>query len=160
MSDSVQPKPEGYSNVTAYLIVNDAQKAIDYYGRVFGAEEIFRLQTEDGAIGHAEIQIGDAKVMLADEVPEMNIKSPATIGGSSVGLLIYVENADTVFEKALSEGAVEFKPMCDQFYGDRAGTFDDPFGHRWTVASRLENISHDEVKKRFEDMMSGQIEIS
>lgn len=155
MTDRVEPTPSEYSGVTPYLVVRDAPKAIEFYQTVFGAEERLRLAAPDGSIGHAELRIAGGVVMLADEVPDMDIKAPPTIGGSSVGLMIYVDDADAVFEAALSAGATQFKPMCDQFYGDRCGTIDDPFGHRWTIASRIEEIDHAEIQQRFEDLFGG-----
>ena len=147
--------PDGYTSITCYLIIQGADKAIDFYRQVFGAEELLRLPGEDGRIAHAELQIGNARVMLADEYPEMDIRAPATLGGSAVGLMLYVEDADAVFDAAIKAGATEFKPLCDQFYGDRSGTIDDPFGHRWTIATRTDDVSHDEVRKRYDEMMSG-----
>lgn len=152
MIDNVDPVPKDYLGVTAYLVINGAAAAIEFYKRVFGAEETLRLAAPDGSIGHAELRIADGVVMLADEVPDMDIKAPPTIGGSSVGLMLYVADPDAVFDAAIEAGATQFKPMCDQFYGDRSGTFDDPFGHRWTVACRREEIDHAEILKRFEDL--------
>ena len=152
MSEKVNPTPASYSGVTAYLVIRGAGDAIEFYKKVFGAEEQLRLAAPDGSIGHAELQIAGGVVMLADEVPDMDIKAPPTIGGSATGLMIYVEDADAVFSAAVSAGAKEFKPVCDQFYGDRSGTFDDPFGHRWTVASRIEDVTHAEVAQRFQDL--------
>ena len=155
MSQNVKPTPDGYTSVTSYLIVKGAVDAIQFYKKIFGAEEILRLQTPDGTIGHAELQIGDAKIMIADECPEMDILGPDSGGGTSVGLLLYVDDVNTVFNAALDAGARMFKPLCDQFYGDRAGTIEDPFGHRWTIATHIEDVPHDVVQQRFEDMMSG-----
>nr|AKB95210.1 lactoyl glutathione lyase [uncultured bacterium] len=152
MSENVNPIPAGYSGVTAYLVIRGANDAIEFYKQVFGAEEQLRLAAPDGSIGHAELQIAGGVVMLADEVPDMDIKAPPTIGGSATGLMIYVEDADAVFSAAIAAGAKQFKPICDQFYGDRSGTFDDPFGHRWTVASRIEDVTHAEVAQRFQDL--------
>ena len=152
MSDEVQSIPDQYPGATPYLVVREAARAIEFYRQVFGAEEILRLASPDGSIGHAELKIGGGMVMLADEVPKMDIKAPPTIGGSSVGLLLYVEDADAVFQAALDAGATQFKPICDQFYGDRSGTIDDPFGHRWTIASRIEDLDNDELQKRFEEL--------
>jgi PhnB protein len=152
MIDNVNPTPEEYSGVTAYLVVKGASAAIEFYKKIFQAEEVLRLAAPDGSIGHAELILAGGVVMLADEVPDMDIKAPPTIGGSSVGLMVYVEDPDAVFDAAIAAGATQFKPMCDQFYGDRCGTFDDPFGHRWTVASRREEIDRTEILKRFEDL--------
>lgn len=152
MTDNVNFVPDTYRGVTAYLVITDAAAAIDFYTKVLGAEEKLRLAAPDGSIGHAELSIAGGVVMLADEVPDMDIKSPATLGGSGTGLLIYVPDPDAVFETALEAGATQFKPVADQFYGERSGTFDDPFGHRWTVACRRENITNEEIKQRFDDL--------
>ncbi|MCP4170920.1 MAG: VOC family protein [Fuerstiella sp.] len=152
MSENMNSVPPEYSGVTAYLVVRDAPKAIDFYKAVFDADEILRLAAPDGSIGHAELRIAGGVVMLADEVPDMEIKAPPTIGGSSVGLMIYVEDPDAVFNAAIDAGAEQFKPMCDQFYGDRSGTLDDPFGHRWTIASRIESVTPADIAQRFEEL--------
>ena len=152
MSEKVNAVPPEYLGVTAYLVIRDAPKAIEFYKKVFDAEEVLRLAAPDGSIGHAELRIAGGVVMLADEVPDMEIKAPPTIGGSSVGLLIYVEDADAVFDGAIAAGAEQFKPVCDQFYGERSGTLDDPFGHRWTIASRTENITPADIAQRFEEL--------
>lgn len=138
--------------VTAYLVCQDAEKAIAYYCDIFGAKEIYRLQMPDGMIGHAEIELAGGRFMLADEFKEMNILSPASLGGSGVGLLIYVADADQVFDAAVKSGAVVFKEITEQFYGERSGTIDDPFGHRWTIATRNEEISVAEIQSRFQDL--------
>lgn len=152
VSDSVDRVPSQYPGVVPYLVVRDAPQAIEFYKTVFGATELLRLAAPDGSIGHAELQIAGGPVMLADEVPDMDIKAPVTLGGSGTGLMVYVPDADAVFNAAIEAGAVAFKPICDQFYGDRCGTIDDPFGHRWTIASRLENITHAEILQRFQDL--------
>lgn len=149
---AVNPIPEGYSGVTAYLVIRGASEAIDFYKNVFDAKETLRLAAPDGSIGHAELELAGGFVMLADEVPDMDIKAPPTVGGSSCGLMVYFEDADAVFNKALEAGATAFKPICDQFYGERSGTIDDPFGHRWTIASKIEDLSHEEVRQKFEDL--------
>lgn len=149
MSDeSVTPAPAG---VTPYLVIKGAEKAMEYYEKVFGAKVTLRLATPDGAIGHAEMSLGGGTIMLADEAPEMNIKSPETIGGSATGLLVYVDDPDAVFDSAVESGSTEFKPVADQFYGERSGTFDDPFGHRWTVSKRTEEITYEEIERRFQE---------
>ena len=149
---SVNPVPEQYRGVIAYLIVQGASDAIRFYTEIFGAEEFMRLAAPDGSIGHAELRMAGGVVMLADEVPDMDIKAPPTIGGSSVGLMVYVEDADAVFNAAIAAGATAFKPICDQFYGDRCGTVDDPFGHRWTIASRIEELSPADVTQKFQEL--------
>ena len=144
----VNPIPEGYHSVTPYLSIKGAAKAIDYYKQVFGATELFRMAGADGKIGHAEIKIGNSPIMLADEFPEMEFVSPQTLGGSPIGLMIYVDDVDTMFNQAISAGATEVKPLQDQFYGDRSGTLKDPFGHVWTVATHVEDVAPEELQKR------------
>ena len=143
----VKPIPEGYHSITPYLCINGAAQALEYYKKAFGATELFRME-HDGKIGHAEMKIGDSPFMLADEFPEMGFVSPQTLGGSPVGIMIYVADVDAVFNKAIEEGAVEKKPLQDQFYGDRSGTLTDPFGHVWTVATHKEDVSPEEIDKR------------
>jgi PhnB protein len=144
---NVKPIPEGYHSVTPYLIIEGAAAALDYYQKAFGAIERFRMAHGD-KIGHAEIKIGDSLVMLADQYPEMGFVSPKTLGGSPVGLMIYVEDVDTVFNRAIAEGGVQVKELKDQFYGDRSGTLTDPFGHVWTIATHKEDVSPEEMDKR------------
>jgi len=144
---STKPIPEGYHSVTPYLIISGAADAIEYYKKAFGATELFRMPHGD-KIGHAEIKIGDSPIMLADEYPEMGFKSPKSIGGTPVSLMIYVEDVDTVFPRAIAEGGVEMKPLQDQFYGDRSGTLTDPFGHVWTVATHMEDLTPEEMGQR------------
>lgn len=143
----VKPIPEGYHSVTPYLCIKGAVQALEYYKKAFGAIELFRME-HDGKIGHAEIKIGDSPIMLADEFPEMGFVSPQTLGGSPVGIMIYVEDVDTVFKQAIDSGGVEKKALEDQFYGDRSGTLTDPFGHVWTVATHKEDVSPEEIDKR------------
>jgi PhnB protein len=150
MANKVKPIPDGYHNVTPYLIIKDAAAAIDFYKSAFGATELMRMPQPDGRIGHAELKIGDSCIMMADEYPAMKILGPKTLGGSPVGLMLYVENADATFDKAVSLGAQVKKPMADQFYGDRSGTLEDPFGHQWTIATHQEDVSPDEMKRRME----------
>ncbi len=144
---NVKPIPEGYHSVTPYLIIKGAADAIDFYKKAFGATELFRMEHE-GQIGHAEIRIGDSPIMLADEFPQMGFKSPKTIGGTPVSLMIYVEDVDTTFKQAITSGGVQLKPLQDQFYGDRSGTLTDPFGHVWTVATHKEDVTPEEMDKR------------
>ena len=138
--------------VTAYLVCKDAAKAIQFYCDAFEAEEVYRLQMPDGMIGHAELKLAGGRFMLADEFTDMNIMSPTSLGGSGVGLMIYVDDADRVFDTAVQAGSVVFKEMTEQFYGERSGTIDDPFGHRWTIATRQEDISVEEIQRRFQDL--------
>ena len=148
MKKTVKPIPENYHAVTPYLVVQGAAKAIDFYKRIFGAQEIMRMPGPGGKIGHAEIKIGDSIIMLADEHPEMDAKSPQAFGGTPVSLLVYVTDVDNVFKQAVSAGAKELRPVKDQFYGDRSGTITDPFGHKWTVSTNVEDVSAEEMKRR------------
>jgi PhnB protein len=150
MAGAVKPIPDGFHTTTPYLIVKGAAKAIAYYKEAFGATELFRFDGPNGTIGHAELRIGDSPFMLSDECPQMGALSPETVGGSPVGFCLYVENADAVFAQALAAGATVKKPMADQFYGDRSGTVTDPFGHVWTVATHIEDVPLEEMKKRCE----------
>lgn len=150
---SVKPIPDGYTTVTPYLIIRGAAAAIDFYKSAFGATELMRLPGPEGKVMHAEIKIGSSIVMLADEFPEMGFNGPQTLGGSPVGILLYVEDADALFHKAIQAGATEKKPLADQFYGDRSGTVEDPFGHVWTVATHVEDLTQEEIDKRFAEQM-------
>lgn len=145
---NVKPIPEGYHNVTPYLFVRNAAAAIDFYKHVLGAVELVRMRGPDGRIMHAELKIGDSIVMLADENPPMGVMSPQTVGGFSVGMHVYVENADAVLQKAVDAGAKILRPIKNQFYGDRSGTVLDPFGHMWSIATHVEDVSPEEMKKR------------
>ena len=143
----VRPIPEGYHSVTPYLIVDDANAAIDFYKRAFGATELFRLPMGD-KIGHAEIKIGDSHVMIADEFPDMGHLGPNARGGTTVSLLLYVDNVDSAFGKAVAAGAKEQRPVTDQFWGDRMGTLSDPFGHQWSLATHTEDVPPQEMETR------------
>ena len=145
---SVKPIPEGYHNVTPYLFVKSAAKAIDFYKIVFAATEIMRMPGPDGRIMHAELRIGDSIVMLADENPRHGVMSPQTVGGFSVGLHVYVENVDAVVQKAVENGAKLLRPIQNQVYGDRSGSLLDPSGHMWSVATHVEDVSPEEMRKR------------
>jgi PhnB protein len=145
---AVKAIPDGYHAVTPYLIVKDAARALEFYKRAFGAQELLRMDAPDGRIGHAEIKIGDSPVMLADEFPEMDARSPKSYGGSPVSLLIYVEDVDATFRKAIAEGGTELRSLKDQFYGDRSGTFRDPYGHVWTIATHKEDVAPEEMQRR------------
>ncbi len=151
----VNPIPADYPRVTPYLIVDGASTAIDFYRSVLGANERMRMAGPDGRVGHAELDIGDSVVMLADEHLDMDIRSPRTVGGTSVTLHVYVEDADSVFARAIEAGAKALQPMEDKFYGDRAGQFEDPFGHRWNVATHVEDVTPEEMSKRAETMAAG-----
>jgi PhnB protein len=143
---------EGYHAVTPYLIIKGAAAAIDFYKKVFGATESFRMADPSGKVGHAEIKIGDSMIMLADEHPEMGYRSPQALGGSPVSIYLYVEDVDAVFKRALAAGAKETLALKDQFYGDRNGTFHDPFGHVWTVSTHKEDVSPEEMERRMAAM--------
>jgi PhnB protein len=151
----VKPIPDGYPQVTPYLCVAGAEAAIAFYSAVFGATERLRLAGPDGLIGHAELQIGDSLVMLSDEYPEMDQRSPKSLGGTPVTLSVYTDDVDAVFERAVAGGATPTRPPTDQFYGDRAGQFEDPFGHRWSVATHVEDVSPEEMARRAAEAMSG-----
>jgi len=152
---SVQPIPQGYPQVTPYLCVDGAAAAIDFYSTVFGTTERMRMPAPEGKIGHAELQLGDSVIMLADEAPEIGVRSPRSIGGTPVTLSVYVDDVDAVFDRAVSAGATPLRPVETQFYGDRSGQFEDPFGHRWSVASHVEDVSPDEMARRAAEMMGG-----
>jgi len=148
---AVKPIPDGYHAVTPYLIVQGAARAIDFYKTAFGATELMRIGGPGGKIGHAEIKIGDSAVMLADEHPDMGYRSPQSLGGAGVSLMLYVEQVDTVFKRAISAGAKELRPVVNQFYGERSGTLEDPFGHVWTVATHVEDLSAEELDRRVKE---------
>jgi PhnB protein len=150
---NVKPIPEGYPRLSPYLYVDDAQAAIDFYGEVFGTKERMRMPAPGGKIGHAELQFGDSILMLADQFPEMGARSPRTVGGSPVTLSVYVEDVDDVYQRAMRGGATEIRGVRDEFYGDRTGQFEDPFGHRWSIATHVEDVPPDEMEKRAARMM-------
>ncbi|MDT9687259.1 VOC family protein [Streptomyces sp. P9(2023)] len=150
---SVEPVPEDYPSLTPYLCVDGAEAAIDFYVSVLGAHERMRMPAPDGKIGHAELDLGSSVVMLADEFPDMGFRSPKAIGGTPVTLHAYVEDVDAVFAAALARGAKELRPVRNEFYGDRTGQFEDPFGHRWSIATHIEDVPAEEMKKRGEEAM-------
>ena len=149
----VKPIPDGYSSVTPYLIVTGAANALDYYKMAFDAQEIMRMPGPDGKIMHAELQIGSSRIMLADESPQMGHKSPQTLGGSGTGLMLYVTDVDDTFQRAVSGGGTIVQAVKDQFYGDRSGTLADPFGHQWTIATHVEDVAPEEMKRRMDEAM-------
>ena len=151
----VDPIPEGYPRVTPYLHVDGANAAIDFYGKVLGAQERFRMDGPEGTIGHAELQLGDSIIMVSDEFPDRDVRGPKSVGGTPVTISVYVEDVDSVFETALAEGATELRAVENQFYGDRTGQFEDPFGHRWSIATHVEDVPPDEMEKRAAEAMSG-----
>ncbi len=145
----VNPIPDGYPRITPYLIVDGAAEAIDFYGSVLGATQRGdRMEMPNGTIGHAELALGDSLIMLADEAPDWGAQGPRTVGGSPVTVHVYVEDVDAVFAKALAAGATERQPVTDQFYGDRSGQFEDPWGHRWNVATHVEDVPPEEMAER------------
>jgi PhnB protein len=144
----VQSVPEGYHTATPYLVVRDASLAIDFYTRAFGATELFRMPGPGGRIPHAELQIGDSRIMLSDESPEMGSRSPQTLGGTGSSVFLYVDDADAVFKQALAAGANELAALQDMFWGDRFGKLADPFGHEWSVATHIEDVTPEEMGKR------------
>jgi PhnB protein len=148
MAANVKPIPEGYHSVTPYLYVKGAANALEFYKKAFGSTEKFRMPMPDGRIGHAEIQIGNSIVMLADEHPEMGVRGPKSIGGASSSLMVYVEDVDAVAARFISAGGTVQRPIKDQFYGDRSGTFEDPFGHVWTIGTHVEDVSPEEMERR------------
>jgi PhnB protein len=150
----VKPIPDGYPQVTPYLCVDDAKAAIEFYSKVLGADERMHMPGPDGKIGHAELQLGESLIMLSDEFPEMGVRSPKALGGTPVTISVYVEDADAVFDAAVAAGATALRAVEDQFYGDRTGQFEDPFGHRWSVATHVEDVPPDEMEKRAAAAMS------
>jgi PhnB protein len=148
MTDNVKPIPDGYHTVTPYLTIKNAAAALDFYKQAFGAEECFRMTDPQGKVGHAEIRIGDSSIMLCDEFPEMGGTSPDTLGGSPVMIHLYVEQVDALVDRAVKAGGRLERPVADQFYGDRAGMVVDPFGHKWWIATHVEEVAPDEIKKR------------
>jgi PhnB protein len=150
---AIKPVPHAYHTVTPYLIVKGGTQAIEFYKKAFGAKERMRLPAPGDTIGHAELQIGDSILMLADEFPEMKALSPKTIGGTPVSLCNYVDDVDATFKQALSAGGTEMRAVQDQFYGDRSGTLEDPFGHTWTIATHIEDVSPEEMARRAQKQM-------
>jgi PhnB protein len=151
---AVKPIPDGYPPVIPYLIVDDGAKAIDFYTSVLGAKETVRMGGPDGKVGHAELQIGPSVIMLADEFPDMGALGPKSVGGSPGSIVVYVNDVDATFAKALKAGAKEMEAPTDKFYGDRMGTFEDPCGHKWNVATHVEDVPPDEMQKRAAAEMS------
>jgi PhnB protein len=152
---AVKPIPDGYHSVTPYLILDDAARALEFYKKGLGAVELMRFPAPGGKIGHAEIKIGDSPVMLADENAEMNAKSPHTIGGSPISLMIYVEDVDARVAQAVAAGAKITRPVANQFYGDRTGGVDDPYGYHWYLATHIEDVPPDELEKCAAKAMGG-----
>jgi PhnB protein len=158
MAAKVKPVPDGYHTVTPYLSIKGASDAIAFYKKAFGAEELVRMPMPDGRVGHAELQIGDSRIMLADEMPEMGdavTKSPRSLGGTTFGLALYVPDVDALFKRAVDAGAKQMRPLANQFYGERSGVVADPFGHIWTIATHVEDVSPEEMKKRMDALPKG-----
>ncbi len=153
---TVKPIPDGFHAITPYLSIKDANAAIQFYQRVFGAKVIGRISMPGGIVGHAELQIGDARIMLAEEMPEWGNKSPTTLGGSPVGIALYVPDVDATYQRALDAGAKVIEPVKDQFFGDRSGTLLDPFGHKWHILTHIEDVSFTEMQKRCDAMFAGK----
>jgi PhnB protein len=151
-----QAIPKGFHNLTSYINIKGAAEAIEFYKRAFGAKEVGRLNMPDGSVAHAELEIGDSKIMLAEENAQWGNLSPQTLGGSAVAICLYVDDVDAVFARALREGAKATGEMevKDQFYGDRAGSLTDPFGHKWSIMTHIEDVSFEEMQQRMNSMMS------
>jgi PhnB protein len=151
---NVKPIPEGYHSITPYLVVKGAAKAIDFYKKAFGAKELFRMDGPGGTVAHAELEIGDSRIMLADESPQMGYTGPTPGSHTAVGLMIYVPDVDKVAAQAVAAGIKTEREVQDQFYGDRSGNFVDPFGHRWTISTHKEDVSKEEMDRRMAAMMA------
>ena len=144
----VKAIPDGYHNACAYMIVDGAAKALEFYTRIFGATERFRMPAPGGRVGHAEITIGDSMIMLADEHPEMGARAPRSFGGSPISMMLYVQDVDATVKAAVDAGAKVVRPVENQFYGDRSGTIEDPFGHHWHISTHVEDVSPEEMERR------------
>ncbi len=151
---AVNPIPEGYHTVTPYLSISNASEAIEFYKQAFNAEEIFRLSMPNGDVGHAEIKIGHSHLMLSDTCDEAPMPSPNQLGGTSVGIYLYVEDVDALFAQALKAGATVIEAVEDKFYGDRTGSLKDPYGHVWFIGTHKEDLSPDEIEQRAAEMFS------
>jgi PhnB protein len=149
-----QPVPEGYHTITPYLAVENATEAIDFYQRAFGAQERVRMDGPQGSIMHAELQIGDSMIMLSDPFPQASTKTPKELGGTTISIFAYVEDIDSVYKQAIDAGASSLMEPDDMFWGDRFGSVQDPFGHSWTIATHVEDVSPEEMEKRSEEFMS------
>ncbi|MDX6284713.1 MAG: PhnB protein [Frankiales bacterium] len=152
---TVKPIPDEYPRVIPYLSIDGASDAIKFYTDVLGAKERLRMDGPDGKIGHAELEFGDSLIMLADTSPEMGAPTPKALGGSPVTIMVYVEDVDAMYDKALNAGATAIDKVEDKFYGDRSGSFEDPFGHRWHIATHVEDVSPEDMTKRMAEMMGG-----
>lgn len=149
---NIKKIPEGYHTVTPYMTIKNAAKALEFYKQALNAKILYSLPDPQGLIVHAEIQIGDSRIMLSDEMPNWNSKGPEAYGGSPMSIMLYVEDVDALFTQAINAGGVEVRPVTNQFYGDRTGTFKDPFGHVWTLSTHVEDVPEDEIQRRMKDM--------
>ena len=154
MPAKVKPIPEGYRTITPYLVVNDGAAAMEFYRRAFGAKEVMRMEAPGGKIAHAELKIGDSILMLADEMPGMENRSPRSLGGTTAGIMLYVEDVDSVFKQAVSAGAKVDQPIADMFWGDRYGKLSDPFGHSWSLATHKEDVAPADMERRAREEMA------
>lgn len=150
---AVNPIPRGYAGATPYLIIRDAERALAFYQSVFDAKVVLHLKYPDGKVAHAEIAIGEGHVMLSEELPEQGFRGPLSFGGTPVSLLVYVKDVDATFEKAIAAGAETRHPVADQFYGDRSGTIVDPFGHVWSIATHVKDMSNEEMQRAMDEQM-------
>jgi PhnB protein len=151
---AVNPIPDGYPRVIPSLVIDGASAAIEFYGAVLGTSVRMRMESPGGKVGHAELQLGDSVLMVSDEFPDMGFVGPKTVGGTPVTISVYIEDVDAAFQRALDAGATELRPVENQFYGDRSGQFEDPFGHRWNVATHVEDVPEEEVGRRAAALMS------
>ncbi|HEY2565746.1 MAG TPA: VOC family protein [Acidimicrobiales bacterium] len=151
---AVKPIPDGYPRVIPSLVIDGAAAAIEFYGTVLGTSVRMRMESPDGKVGHAELQLGDSVLMLSDEFPDMGFVGPKSVGGTPVTISVYIEDVDAAFQRALDAGATELRPVENQFYGDRSGQFEDPFGHRWNVATHVEDVPEEELGRRAAALMN------
>lgn len=156
MPSQAKTIPQGFRSVTPYLTVNDAARALEFYKRAFGAQEVMRMDGPGGKIGHAEIRVGDSLIMIADEMPGSSIRSPQSLGGTTGGVFLYVDDVDAVYRQAVAAGAESEAQPTDMFWGDRYGRLKDPFGHSWSVATHKEDVAPAEMQRRMQDFMSKQ----
>ncbi len=154
MASKVRPIPKGYHTISPNLVVSDANGAIDFYRKAFGAKELFRMNSPDGKVVHAELKIGDSMLMLSDEMPGGKCRAPKSLGGSPVNIFLYVEDVDRVFKQAVEAGARVEMPVADMFWGDRWGSLTDPFGHSWSLATHKEDLTEDELRRRAQEAMA------
>lgn len=150
---AVKPIPDGYHTVTPYLVVKGAAKALEFYQQAFGATVTMCMEGPGGSVAHAEFKIGDSPIMLGDENPQWGATGPLTLGGTPTGICLYVPDCDGLFDRAVAAGARVERPLANQFYGDRSGTVIDPFGHKWTIATHIEDVPPDEMKRRMDEVM-------